>query len=41
MNMIANTTSLYLGTPRILYKFADITMESFQIIFADLGDSLI
>ena len=37
MNMIAYTTSLYLGTSRCLYKFADITMESFQIIFTDLG----
>ena len=37
MNMIAYTTSLYLGTSRCLYKFADITMESFQIMFTDLG----
>ena len=35
--MIAYTTSLYLGTSRRFYKFADITMESFQIIFTDLG----
>ena len=37
MNMIAYTTCFYLGTSRSFYKFADITMESLQIIFTDLG----
>ena len=35
MNMISYTTSLYLGTSRCLYKFTDIIMKSFQIIFTD------
>ena len=35
--MIAYTTSFYLGTSRRFYKFADIMMEPFQIIFTDLG----
>ena len=34
--MITYTTCFYLGISRRFYKFADITMESFQIYFTDL-----
>ena len=37
MNMITYTACFYLGTSRRFYKFANIMMEPFQIIFTDLG----